>query len=314
MDLGFEVFWEAVLPEDHSGTGFVRRALRALRFVPAPLRAPSATVVLGLGAPHMLLLAARLSRSAAVIFDACDSWLLQTRARWREGARVSALVPLAGTVVAAFAGRRLRATYISERDAHVDARWLRSSVSIVPQVVDADVLALAVNEVRYPLDRVVAPADLRSFHNLRGIEALARASEALSRDGKEIPCEIQVFSSTSGIDSAISGLRNMGHADALAAIYEGNTGVFIANAPGSGLPNKVLEAVSAKRPVLLTRELADSLPRIPGLVGVAVDSLDDLPAGLLKLTMGDVSELAIKRAATRHAPSIAPLKKSDLQC
>lgn len=233
-------------------SGFLDRIVRVMRWrPPGDLASDAIVIVAGLASPHMWLLAYRLARRHPVIFDACDSWLLQAVAHRAAGTRKSA-IPLVGLMVArlGFGGRILLA-YISERDALADQgpSRRRGSVIVIPQSRRNELKAL--EPVRFPLERFVIALDADSFHNRRGlnefIPALARwaveAGVVIDLYGKaDIPCRPE-------------GIRFQGWAESILQVYEGSTGVFVTNTSGSGLANKILEADTAGRPLVMHESL-----------------------------------------------------------
>lgn len=206
---------------------------------------PAAVLVAGLGAPHMLANACRLSQYARVIFDTCDSWNLQLEAR-RSEKGVSTVPSLAGRWLQRQATDVALFTYISARDITHDLPLLDSArARVIPQKMNDSLARLP--QVRFPLTRLVIAADLTSFHNQAFFREHSQALSDAVASGA-LP-SIEVYGRAEEPDLP-PGFVHRGWADSLASIYGGNTGVIVTNMVGSGVPNKLLEAVSASRPVL----------------------------------------------------------------
>lgn len=229
-------------------------ALRGRRYVLGELEqiAPTAILVLGLGAPHMLALANRLARNYITIFDTCDSWVLQLRAR-RASSSVKALPSRLGQ----FLQRRSRHirtfSYITARDAQADAELTpRGRLAVIPQQINNPQLR-ALPAVNSPLTRLVIAADLRSFHNHQFFTEHATKLSRLVREGR-IPA-IEVYGNPGNFELP-QGFVHRGWASTLHTVYEGDTGVIVTNSPGSGVPNKLLEAIESGRPAVVDEQLS----------------------------------------------------------
>src|SRR5690606_26141256 len=96
-------------------------------------------VVLGLGAPHMLQVARRVSRTRETVFDACDSWSLQETARRTAG--VSTISLKVGKWLARHPSKIAAYSYISNRDAQADAVDIPTIT--IPPIVDPALRGLA---------------------------------------------------------------------------------------------------------------------------------------------------------------------------
>lgn len=238
---------------DVSMTTRVAMAMRSRGRLAARAAGFEAVLVLGLGAPHMLLVASYLSKRSAVVFDACDSWLLQMRARLR-GQPTRLIVPLIGTVVHIFARHDMSVTYISARDCRTDRILnIRRRTGVVYSRAPGELQALP--DVRYPLERLVVPVDLLSFHNLDGFGNLLEALRMMLPSERPRTEVFGPYSPSDGTDVA----AYMGWVRDLADLYVGDTAVFVTNSAGSGVPNKLSEALEARRPVIVHRSVAKSL-------------------------------------------------------
>lgn len=130
--------------------------------------------------------------------------------------------------------------------------------------------------VKRPLERFVLVGDFSSYHNREGLEivygALGRIEDRLS-----IP--VEVFGPAAPPEGPAC-LHYRGWAESLADVYRGNTTVIVTNVGGSGVPNKLVEAIGAGRPTLVHRSLADRYTG-DGLI-TAFDAEDDLAMSLLR--------------------------------
>ena len=258
----------------------LQRAVRVVTARDVWARASSAdlAVVSGLGAPHMMVIARRLARRVRVVFDCCGSWTLQARARAAEGA--PRLPILAGALIMRLPSRIDSFSYIHERDVLADRHLLRKSAHVVPQRRVAELAGLG--QVEYPLARVVIPADFTSFHNrVRAEDVLNRTARVASRNAN---VRFEVYGRVPSDFTLPSRVEKMGWVADLTSLYSGSTGVIVTNHAGSGLPNKLLEAIQANRPVVLHesfRFLSKDLPahayffRAPAELEVAIQAMID---------------------------------------
>lgn len=209
---------------------------------------PELIVVSGLGAPHMLLLARRLARRAKVSFDSCDSWTLQLQHRRTDRART---LPIRlGIALLHWRSRIETNSYISARDSNSD-RFSSIPTVVIPQVVDASLTEL--KEVAYPLERIVVAADFESFHNRKNASLLLRTLSELAQERPNV--RVDIFGKIPADVELPSGVTRRGWVPKLSDVYDGNTGVVITNTSGSGIPNKVLEAIAGRRPMVAHRSL-----------------------------------------------------------
>lgn len=208
--------------------------------------------LLGLGEIHVQMLASFLSVfRREVVFDVCDSWLLQWRAR-RKLSGASSLLSLAGAVGLFLAPASMGLSYISTRDLDSDRRLVRSRFAfVVPPVAPVSLRNLP-NIQTGPISRLVVVADLRSFHNAIGFESLMKAWPEVIRVRPR--ARLHVF----GLNlpsQRIPGVVAKGWVANIDEIYCGNSAVFVTNVEGSGVPNKLVEAVVARRPLVIHESL-----------------------------------------------------------
>ncbi|WP_062527421.1 glycosyltransferase [Demequina rhizosphaerae] len=238
------------------------RALSAMRLRPTldAVRAakPDAVVVAGFSAPHLVILAERLAKRFVTLLDVCDSWALQVDAREGMGF-TPRMVPRAGVLLQRRCRRIAGYTYISARDARadLDAGLCSAETAILPQAIDAALAQLP--PVTIPLRRLTVAADLVSFQNTdvwAHIESEAATMRALG-----LP-PLEVYGKVPEDYTAPEGIVVRGWAPELSTVYEGDTGVVVTNVPGSGVPNKMIEALAAGRPVVASDEL-DYVPHGP---------------------------------------------------
>lgn len=229
-------------------TGKLSRAARAIRWLNTDGQRDF--VVCGLSAPHMLLLAIRLARSANVVYDSCDSWLLQSQARRAQGG-ASRFLSIAGVVLTFLSPRFLAVSYISGRDAQADIRIARRQHQIlIAQFRDPTLAALP--PVEYPITRLVVVADAGSFHTRSSLsEFLPELAVHCGAHG----LSLELYGKLDRL-SIPPGVEVRGWAPNLSDVYSGNTAVFVTNVSGSGVPNKVIEANTSGRPVLIHSSLS----------------------------------------------------------
>lgn len=212
---------------------------------------PEIIVFAGLGASHLLPLANHLAHRYVVSFDSCDSWVLQRAAR-QEG-HVSSVSSLAGVLLVKVMRSISEYTYISKRDQLADARLLPSAVAsrVIQNAVEPSLSELP--DVHYPLSRIVLPVDLSSFHNGQFLESVAATVSSMVND-RVIP-EVEITGKLPPGTRLPGGFVDRGWIPELREIYSGDTLVLISNSKGSGVPNKLIEAISARRPVIIHSEL-----------------------------------------------------------
>jgi glycosyltransferase involved in cell wall biosynthesis len=231
-------------------SGMLRRSASAL-LVGLTLRSlPGRVVVVsGLGAPHMLLLATLTALRMRTFFDACDSWLMQLDVRKADNAR---LLPIKAGIWLMHLHTRIElVTYISERDREADRRILRAPSAVVRQSSPQELLSLA--RFSGPVRRVVVAADFTSFHNTEGAEIALRVLGKLA--GGNSAAKFHLYGRIPDSLVVPQGIVVEGWAETLSEIYAGQTAVLVTNRFGSGVPNKVVEAIAAGRPLLLHKSL-----------------------------------------------------------
>lgn len=212
---------------------------------------PSGSEVLisGLGAVHMLLLAATLSRKFVSTYDACDSWTLQVSAR-SESSWILAISSRIGRLIQTVATRKLAVSYISQRDADADSRLNRTRlIRVVPASLPASMTTLNQAALRTPISRIAVSADYSAFHNVRGLAMLAAAWPEFVSLCPSIHLDLYGVGDADRLKSV--GGRMHGWADDIMDIYSAGTAVFVTNVGGSGVPNKLLEALASGLPVVV---------------------------------------------------------------
>lgn len=232
------------------GSGHLKRLWNAWRWRAAERATGLNIVVSALSAPHMILVAHRLAKKNTVVLDVCDSWILQHRSR-REQGGAARLFPIVGILAMKF-GRRIHAvTYISPRDVKSDARWIKGrKVGVVRQSRPRSLETL--EPLQFPVDRIVVPVDVTAFHNQRGVREYLPAIAAWAR---KTGFRVDVYGRVPS-ELIPPGLNVIGWVEDLQDVYRGNSVVFVTNVGGSGVPNKVVEAEAAGRPVILHESLS----------------------------------------------------------
>lgn len=264
-----------LLPGNASGESRGRRFLRVVgqrRSLAKELPEDGTVLVLGLGAAHMLLIAGFLARSRqGVWYDACDSWSMQFVSRLRTR-RLSTIAPAAiGSVLQLLTRRNLSVSYITERDRRSD-RFCNGGrrTAVIDPTAPAELLGLPPLSGERPT-RVVVTADFTAFHNAAGVAALVEAWGAITR----LPSvELELYGKGVGEVPAYPGIRAVGWSDSIADVYAGPTLVTISNVAGSGIPNKLIDAVAAQRPMVLHESMKVFLRPHPWLFFYS--SRDDL--------------------------------------
>lgn len=241
-----------LLTPSASAGGKARRFLRVLaqrRQLQTELPADSSVMILGLGAAHMLLLAGTLARSGQdVWYDTCDSWWMQLKSRTRTRSIGTIAPAVLGLVLQRVISRRLSVSYITERDRRSDRLVNSGRISMVIRpAAPVELLELPPLSGARPT-RAVMSADFTAFHNSEGVVAVLAAWPAVARASG---VELQLFGK--GVESVRlpDGVRSVGWSQSIADIYDGTTLVVISNIGGSGIPNKLIDAVAAQRPVVL---------------------------------------------------------------
>lgn len=308
----------AEIPTDTAVLGLTsRRAtsvparIRAARRSARTLAAFSSTapmVVIGLGTPTMLIAARTLARSGRpIVFDHCDSLLIQVRERLRSGDPRLIAIILWLLALHLLTSPRIALSYISPRDAAADRPVdLGRRTATAPPTAPAALRALP--PVRTPLQRVVVPIELASRHARQGWALLL---ETL-RD-RATPIAIDLYGPTSPVSELPPGVRYRGFAPELSDLYRGDTAVLVTNIGGSGVPNKLVEAATAGRPLVLHPSLLDRWP-LDGPVHL-FRTADDLGRALAALAADDLGESPDLQAAqgSRGVPLLTELLRPLVQ-
>ena len=217
-----------------------------------------ATVIVeALAAPHMVPVAWILSRRFHVVLDVCDSWKLQRRSRIRAGRRANSWISLMGALLTWLTPHRIEIAYISIRDSTSDKAVLRGRVPrIIAPVAPRDLVLLDPVRARTPYRMSVA-IDGNAHHTLSGLEWLRTAWPEIHRRHPDLVLDVYGRNITENWKMRGATIRGF-NAD-LSDLYLGETLVFVANDAGSGIPNKLVEAVAAQRPMLIGPHLLDWL-------------------------------------------------------
>lgn len=251
---GLRIKYEAInSPTDNRGRRSRWRSARRYAMAARPAEPNTLTVVVGLGGPQMLEMALTLSQSRRVLFDACDSWILQARYRVLHDA-LGTLSPILGAI-GQFRARGLRVSYISDRDARADTVISGGAdVIVIPPISPPELSRL--QPVKWPLQRIVLLADFNSYHNMRGMKIIG---EALQLVPASVARLVEAYGPTP--PPAEFMIAYKGWAPNLQTIYEGDTGVLVTNVHGSGIPNKILEAMNSGRPMVAHATMARRFPQ-----------------------------------------------------
>ncbi|GAA4174984.1 hypothetical protein GCM10022287_19680 [Gryllotalpicola koreensis] len=198
----------------------------------------------------------------------------------------------AGLLLQRVAARKIRLiTYISSRDAEADARLVGPGQQRVLGI-RADPALAGIQPMTGPVQRLVVPADLKSFHNSAFTRAwLSVAAQAAQKYTKR---PLEIYGPNAGDMVLPSTARHMGWAPSLAHIYDGNTAVLITNVAGSGVPNKFVEAQAARRPIIAHESLdyVDRTGNSPVHWFADIDQLDEAVRAAVNGEEGDRSERA----------------------
>ena len=213
-----------------------------------------AVVVLGLGAVHMQWLASRLARrGVSVVFDSCDSWIGQLTARLSTSRKLLAIPSVCGVILQWMSTRRFAVSYISQGDLARDNCLNRKRYAgVIPPNAPRS-LATLPRMQQGKLSRVVIAADFDSFHVKSGVASIVAVWPEFHNSHPHIRLELYGVGKR---PSLLRGFVDRGYAPSLADVYAGNTLVFVPNAAGSGIPNKVVEGVIARRPLLMHESMA----------------------------------------------------------
>lgn len=205
------------------------------------------TVVLALNAPHMRL-PFGASRSCDKHYDICDSYMATFAAAVENRDGFLAVKAFLTGLTTWFLSSKHMVVYISDKDRSRDHRTMRPGVRswVLEQAVSANLISLA--DVRGPLDRIVIPADLSSKHNQ---QAFAWFIELVSSGQLALQVPVQIYGPAAPALPLPPGVEYCGWASDITDVYAGDTGVFAPNLAGAGVQNKLLEAVAARRPILI---------------------------------------------------------------
>lgn len=209
----------------------------------------------GLATPAAIAVAAVLRVSGRPVrFDACDSWALLAEMQDEDGKRRLMLA----------AGRRQRRllrgceiSYVTSRDAEVDARhgFHRTSI-VIPNSVAAQVRDVPRFLSGTPRGFVVTGL-YSSPHLAPGLAMLSDAWDLCARD-PDVP-DLYVFGTPREAFPLRDRMHWRGYVPTQAEIYAAQHAAIVLNHDASGVPNKLLEAVAAQRPVVMHRALAGLL-------------------------------------------------------
>ena len=262
-----------------SGVSLAQRLRAARTFDP-----PGDTgeiIVLALGSPPMMHLARRAHRRGRQVrLDLCDSVLLQWRAR-RAEASPKLLAVGAWMIALQVSSPLLPAAYISDRDRRADRVLNRlRPVEVIPASAPAALTNLPA--FSWPARRVVCSGDFSSFHNAAGLDLLCAA---VSTGPIGVP--IELFGPSAPARKLPEQVVYRGWAATTDQLLAGDCVAFISNRAGSGVPNKLCEAIAAGRPVIVHEELRDVVHQLAP-DGTAVtfwyDDLASLCAALAAVT------------------------------
>lgn len=183
--------------------------------------------------------------------DTCDSLTLIAASAEHD----SAVAATAGTL------RRLqqdlpagiKVSYISQRDLEADASLNGSRATfVVPAAAPASLSELPPIQAKH-VERFVLAGDFDAYHVREGVAKLETAWRAHCATYTD--AQLDVFGMNT---SRIEGWPNCtirGFAPDIAALYEGASVTLVPNVFSSGVPNKLIEAVAAQRPVVAHQSL-----------------------------------------------------------
>jgi glycosyltransferase involved in cell wall biosynthesis len=104
-----------------------------------------------------------------------------------------------------------------------------------------------------PIERVVVAADYEGFHNSVGLQNLLEVWPVVHQTWPDV--QLHLYGRGTPPPIHTEGVSIKGWAENLIDVYTGPTVVFIPNIDGSGVPNKLVEAVAARRPVIVHESL-----------------------------------------------------------
>ncbi len=201
-----------------------------------------------LATPVMVLVAWFLSRGRSIVrLDACDSWDLLAGSA--SNAKDAAMLRRAGKSQR-FLLRGRVISYIAQVDADRDlALGFAVRALIIPNVIDPQLRGVERLD-GCATDRFTLSGLYSSPHLAAGLAALW---PAWSRVGETVasPLPLHVFGTPMDRIPDADGIVKRGYAASTAELYEGACVVIVLNQRTSGVPNKLLEAVAAQRPMIL---------------------------------------------------------------
>jgi hypothetical protein len=191
-------------------------------------------------------------RGYSVEFDMCDSSIEQLRLRLKSRRPMLVLVGV-WQFLAHLLSPTLPMIYISSKDLSAD-RWLNlfRSTRLVGAATPLELDSLP--DVVLPLTRISMGGDLNSFHNANGLADLVGAVRVAS-----ICLPVDLYGPAAPAVELPPGVTYRGWAKRVSDLYEGDTVVFVSNVAGSGRPNKLLEAVACRRPIIVHESLASEV-------------------------------------------------------
>lgn len=235
--------------------------------------------VVGLGSPPMFRLAGELSRAGFdVCLDVCDSTLGQLRSRVRSTQPKQVVVGLWMLMQHMGLPRSLALSYIDDVEREADILLNGGRRTAVFRPLPPVGLSM-LEEVRRPLKRISLAGDFSSFHNAAGLRLLIEAYRA---SGASVP--ITLFGPVHPRMDLPHGMSYAGWAADLSEIYAGDTAIYVSNIRGTGVPNKLIEAVEARRPIIVHKSSARHIPE--GHDCYIFNDRDDLEAILIKISEG----------------------------
>ncbi|MCC4249436.1 glycosyltransferase family 4 protein [Microbacterium testaceum] len=110
-------------------------------------------------------------------------------------------------------------------------------------------------------ERLTVSGDFASSHLREGIQCLRECWPHVRR--VEGDARIDIYGPNACLLSDIPGSRVHGFVDDIGDLYRGNTVVVVLNRAKSGVPNKIVEAVAAQRPIIVHESFRTSLSAHP---------------------------------------------------
>lgn len=238
-------------------------------------------IVLALGSPPMMHLARRWHRRGVPVrLDLSDSVLLQWRAR-RSEPSLKLLGVGAWMIALQATAPLLPVAYISDRDRHADGPLNRlRPASVIPPSAPAALGNLPA--FSWPAQRVVCSGDFTSFHNAAGLDLLCDALR-----GSSVALPVDLYGPSAPTQRLTDQMVYRGWAPTPDQLLTGNSVAFISNRAGSGIPNKLCEAMAAGRPVIVHEDLRDVVRQLApdgSTDAYWYDDLESLRAALTAVT------------------------------